>query len=116
MNTEQATVYLRACHSLLQTIEGSGQGMHYQLSAEELLILSGFEDVANAAASRPDGEGWFDEVRQRAGLRPSSSGLLFGVLHSWYASHISPEAQIAQLTRSLDGLWHLPGPDAETSP
>jgi hypothetical protein len=111
MTTKQAVAKLRACRSLLGSIDQSGQGITYQLSEAELTLLQGFEDVANTAASRPDGEGWFNDVRSRAGLAPSSSGLLAGVLHRWYASHVSPEAQIEQLKRSLAREWGNPTPD-----
>ena len=111
MTNEQAIAKLRQCRDLLQRIEQSGQGIHYQPSESELMILQGFEDVANAASTRPDGEGWFDEIRRHAGLAPSSSGLLAGVLHSHYSRHISPEAQIEQLKRSLAGKWDRSEPD-----
>src|SRR5438105_1924642 len=111
MTTEQAIARLRACRGLLRTIDQSGQGISYQPSEAELTLLQGFEDVANAASARPDGEGWFDEIRRHAGMAPSSSGMLSGVLHTWYASHISPEAQIEQLKRALARKWGKPEPD-----
>jgi hypothetical protein len=111
LTTEQAIAKLRQCHDLLSRIDRSGQGIYYEPSEAELTLLHGYEDVANDAAARPDGEGWFDEIRRRAGIAPSGSGMLSGVLHQWYASHISPEAQIEQLKRALARRWGTPGPD-----
>ena len=81
MTTDQAIARLQACRSLLARIDQSGQGITYQPSETELTLLHGFADVANEAAARPDGEGWFDDVRRGAGLAPSSTGLLSGVPH-----------------------------------
>jgi hypothetical protein len=92
-------------------MDQSGQGIFYQPSEEELKLLHGYEEVANEASARPDGEGWFDEIRRRAGLAPSGSGMLSGVLQQWYASHISPEAKIEQLKRALAQKWGKPKPD-----
>src|SRR5918912_246343 len=111
LTSEQAITRLRACRDLIERIDSSGQGIYYRPSEAELALLQGFEDVAHAAAARPDGEGWFNDVRSRAGLAPSSSGLLAGVPHRWYASHISPEAQIEQLKRALAREWGNPTPD-----
>jgi hypothetical protein len=103
LTNEQAIAKLRQCRDLLSRMDQSGQGIFYQPSEEELKLLHGYEEVANEASARPDGEGWFDEIRRRAGLAPS--GMLSGVLQQWYASHISPEAQIEQLKRTLASTW-----------
>jgi hypothetical protein len=86
VTTIQRRAHLRVCHSLLQTMDASGQGI--QPSPAELALLQGFEKVAKAAAARPDGESWFAGVQHRAGLPASSGGLLSGGLHSWYAVHL----------------------------
>lgn len=101
----QAVAILRHCRGLVAAVDASGQGISYQPSPTELTLLQGFAEVVNAAAARPDGEGWFDEIRHRAGLTPSSAGLLSGVLRTYYARHISPEAQVEQLKRSLARRW-----------
>jgi hypothetical protein len=111
MTTDQAIARLRAWRDLVDAIAASGQGIYYWSSESDWLLLQGYEAVVNAAASRRDGEGWFDEIRRHAGLAPSSSGLLSGVLHRWYASHISPEAQIEHLKRALARKWGRPEPD-----
>jgi hypothetical protein len=111
MTTDQAITRLRACRGLVDTIVASGEGIYYWPTENELLLLQGYEAVVNAAASRQDGEGWFGEIRRHAGLAPSSSGLLSGVLHRWYASHISPEAQVEHLKRALARKWGKPEPD-----
>jgi hypothetical protein len=111
LTDEQAIAHLRQCQGLLERIDQSGQGIFYQPSEVELTLLQGYEEVANQASARPDGEGWFDEIRRRAGITPSGSGMLSGVLHRWYASHISPEAQIEQLKRALAQRWGKPKPD-----
>jgi hypothetical protein len=111
VTNDQAVVRLRACRGLLARIDQSGRGIDYQLSEADLDTLQGFADVANAAAARPDGEGWLDDLCHHADLRPSSIGLLSGVLHTWYTSHISPEAQIEHLKRALAKKWNRPEPD-----
>ena len=111
LTDEQAIANLRQCQGLLERIDQSGQGIFYQPSEVELTLLQGYEEVANEASARPDGEGWFDEIRRRAGIAPSGSGMLSGVLHRWYASHISPEALIEQLKRALAQRWGKPKPD-----
>jgi hypothetical protein len=111
MTDEQAIGKLALCRGLLARIGQSGQGIFYQPSEAELTLLHGYEEVANAAAARPNGEGWFDEIRRRADIAPSGSGMLSGVLHRWYASHISPEAQIEQLKRALARTWDRPDPE-----
>jgi hypothetical protein len=111
LTTEQATAKLRQCQDLLSRIDQSGKGIYYDLSEEELALLHGYEEVATEASARPDGEGWFNAIRQRAGIAPSGSGLLSGVLHRWYASHISAEAQIEHLKRALAQKWGKPEPD-----
>jgi hypothetical protein len=108
MTNQQAIARLQACHELLVRIDRNGKGIYYQPSEAELKLLQGFEEVANEAAERADGEGWFDEIRHRAGMAPSSTGLLLGVLRAWYASHLSPEAQVEHLKRALARRWGTP--------
>jgi hypothetical protein len=111
LTTEQAVAHLRRCQDLLERIYQSGKGIFYEPSDAELTLLHGYEEVANEASARPDGEGWFDEIRRRAGIAPSGSGMLSGVLNHWYGSHISPEAQLEQLKRAIASKWNRPVPD-----
>src|SRR5438046_2885712 len=75
LNDAQAVSRLCRCLEVIGAIDVSGQGITYHPDAAELAILQGFEEVVNAAATRPDGEGWFDQLRQAAGLAPSSIGV-----------------------------------------
>jgi hypothetical protein len=112
MTNEEAVRRLTACHELLERIDGSGLGMTYQPTPEELTLLQGYEEVANEAAQRLDGEGWFDDIRRRAHMAPSASGVLAGVLHNWYASHTSTAARLEHLKRALAERYGWPAPEA----
>jgi hypothetical protein len=55
------------------------------LTEEHVELLRGIEVVENFAADLPGGgERWLDEIRDRAGLLPSSWGMLTGALRQHY--------------------------------
>jgi hypothetical protein len=83
MNQREAIALLIACKPVIAAIDASGLGISFQPNAQQLAVLKGYEQVVTCDQARQS-ELWLDEVRLRAGLRPSDLGLLNGTLWQHY--------------------------------
>ncbi len=83
MDQKEAIALLIACKPVIAAIDASGLGIYFQPDAQQLAALKGYEQVATCDQARQS-ELWLDEVRRRAGLRPSDLGLLDGTLWHHY--------------------------------
>jgi hypothetical protein len=83
MNQRKAIALLIACKPVIAAIDASRLGIFFQPDAQQLAALKGYELVATCDQARQS-EWWLDEVRRRAGLRPSDLGLLDRTLWHHY--------------------------------
>ncbi len=83
MNQKEAIELLIVCKPVIAAIDASGLGIYFQPNAQQLVALKGYERVVTCDQARQS-ELWLEEVRRRAGLRPSDLGLLDGVLRQHY--------------------------------
>lgn len=83
MNQKEAIELLIACKPVIAAIDASRQGIYFQLPAQQSAALKGYELVVTCDQARQS-ELWLDEMRRRAGLRPSDLGLLDGTLRQHY--------------------------------
>jgi hypothetical protein len=103
MNQREAIALLIACKPVIAAIDASGLGISFQPDAQQLATLKGYELVATCDQARQS-ELWLDEVRWRAGLRPSDLGLLDGTLWHHYLRQPGVVDEVLAQLRGYFGL------------
>jgi len=102
MDTAQAIDLLAACRPLAERLAASSDGIYTTLTAADLDLLHGYEEVVTAYGGY-EHELRLDALRSAAGLRPSDAGLLRGALDQHYWSNPTlAHARIARLERWLN--------------
>jgi hypothetical protein len=79
---KQALTVLDACRGLLTRIEASGQGIHYEPTAEDQPIIEAAMHLCVEYAG-PEHELALELLRQRAGLSPSGWALVRGTIEAY---------------------------------
>jgi len=100
-DTRRAVAALAACRPLADRLAASPDGIDTPLTAADLDLLHGYEEVLTAYSGY-EHELRLDALRSAAGLRPSDAGLLRGALDQHYGSNpVLARARIARLERWL---------------
>ncbi len=101
-DTRRAVAALAACRPLADRLAASPDGIYTALTAADLDLLHGYEEVLTAYSGY-EHELRLDALRSAAGLRPSDAGLLRGALDQQYGSNPTlARARLARLERWLN--------------